>query len=345
MLLRMEMRWAERRGFKVELVEASAGGGGRHQVGHRSSRAARTPTGSSRAEKGVHRLVRISPFDAPVAPPHELRAGGGLAARGRGHRRRDRRAGPPDRHLPRVGRRRPAREQDRLRGADHAPPERDRRAVPERALAVVEQGDRDGDAALEAARARGAASAARSSRRRRARRRTSAGARRSAPTCCSPTRWSRTTARTTRWATRSACSTATSTASCARSCCGARAAGATGPRASARRASARADRNTMRASSSRSRSRSPSLPIRTSTLISHTATPAPTKPAQLTVSPVAIRIAKPADDERERDAVADGDQRDLLMACLYPQYRRDNLPRDAGADRSARSPRTSARAT
>ena len=33
MVLRMEMRWAEKRGFKVELLEAARGGGG-HQVGH-----------------------------------------------------------------------------------------------------------------------------------------------------------------------------------------------------------------------------------------------------------------------------------------------------------------------
>ena len=48
-----------------------------------------------------------------------------------------------------------------------------------------------------------------------------AGARRSAPTCCTRTRWSRTTARTSRWATPSGCWTATSTASCGRSCCAA----------------------------------------------------------------------------------------------------------------------------
>ena len=34
MLLRTEMRWADRRGMKTELKEASRGGGGGHQVGH-----------------------------------------------------------------------------------------------------------------------------------------------------------------------------------------------------------------------------------------------------------------------------------------------------------------------
>src|SRR5918999_765464 len=74
-------------------------------------------------------------------------------AGGRGGRRdRDRRGRPAGRHLPRVGRRRPARQQDRLGGADHAQAERDRRAVPERALAVVQPCDRDGDAAGQARR-------------------------------------------------------------------------------------------------------------------------------------------------------------------------------------------------
>jgi peptide chain release factor 2 len=63
MLLRMEMRWAERRGFKVELVEASPG----EEAGIKSATfIARGDNayGLFSAEKGVHRLVRISPFDA-----------------------------------------------------------------------------------------------------------------------------------------------------------------------------------------------------------------------------------------------------------------------------------------
>jgi peptide chain release factor 2 len=63
MLLRMEMRWAERRGMKVELKEASPG----EEAGIKSaSFIARggNAYGLFSAEKGVHRLVRISPFDA-----------------------------------------------------------------------------------------------------------------------------------------------------------------------------------------------------------------------------------------------------------------------------------------
>ncbi len=63
MLLRMEMRWAERRGFKVELLEASPG----EEAGIKSATfrvSGENAYGLYAAEKGVHRLVRISPFDA-----------------------------------------------------------------------------------------------------------------------------------------------------------------------------------------------------------------------------------------------------------------------------------------
>jgi peptide chain release factor 2 len=63
MLLRMEMRWAERRGFKVELVEASPG----EETGIKSATFiahGEDAYGLFSAEKGVHRLVRISPFDS-----------------------------------------------------------------------------------------------------------------------------------------------------------------------------------------------------------------------------------------------------------------------------------------
>jgi peptide chain release factor 2 len=62
-LLRMEMRWAERRGFRVELKEASPG----EEAGIKSATfvaRGENAYGLFSAEKGVHRLVRISPFDA-----------------------------------------------------------------------------------------------------------------------------------------------------------------------------------------------------------------------------------------------------------------------------------------
>jgi peptide chain release factor 2 len=63
MLLRMLMRWAERRGMKVELKEASAG----EEAGIKSASfiaRGENAYGLFSAEKGVHRLVRISPYDA-----------------------------------------------------------------------------------------------------------------------------------------------------------------------------------------------------------------------------------------------------------------------------------------
>jgi peptide chain release factor 2 len=63
MVLRMEMRWAEKRGFRVELLEASPG----EEAGIKSATfrvSGENAYGLFSAEKGVHRLVRLSPFDA-----------------------------------------------------------------------------------------------------------------------------------------------------------------------------------------------------------------------------------------------------------------------------------------
>ena len=63
MVLRMQMRWAERRGFDVELLEASPG----EEAGIKSATfraAGENAYGLYAAEKGVHRLVRLSPFDS-----------------------------------------------------------------------------------------------------------------------------------------------------------------------------------------------------------------------------------------------------------------------------------------
>jgi peptide chain release factor 2 len=63
MLLRMYLRWAERRGFEVEMAEASEG----EEAGLKSATflvRGENAYGLFRAERGVHRLVRISPFDA-----------------------------------------------------------------------------------------------------------------------------------------------------------------------------------------------------------------------------------------------------------------------------------------
>ena len=86
MLLRMYLRWAERRGFEVEMKEASRGRGGGAQVGdlHRPRRERLRPVRrrARRPPAGPDLAVR-----RPVAPPHQLRPGRRRAAgrrRGRG---------------------------------------------------------------------------------------------------------------------------------------------------------------------------------------------------------------------------------------------------------------------
>ena len=63
MMLRMYLRWAERRGFAVEVDEVTSGG----EAGILSATftvRGRHAYGLLTAERGVHRLVRMSPFDS-----------------------------------------------------------------------------------------------------------------------------------------------------------------------------------------------------------------------------------------------------------------------------------------
>jgi len=63
MLLRMFLRWAERRGFTTEILDTTEG----EEAGIKSVTIAvggRYAFGYLRSEKGVHRLVRLSPFDS-----------------------------------------------------------------------------------------------------------------------------------------------------------------------------------------------------------------------------------------------------------------------------------------
>jgi peptide chain release factor 2 len=63
MLMRMYMRWAEQHGYKVQFIEESEG----EQAGIKSATlqiSGPNAYGWLKTESGVHRLVRISPFDA-----------------------------------------------------------------------------------------------------------------------------------------------------------------------------------------------------------------------------------------------------------------------------------------
>jgi peptide chain release factor 2 len=66
MLLRMYLRWAERRGYKTEVLDKSPG----EEAGIKSAIvevSGSYATGYLKSEHGVHRLIRLSPFDADHA--------------------------------------------------------------------------------------------------------------------------------------------------------------------------------------------------------------------------------------------------------------------------------------
>ncbi len=66
MLLRMYLRWAERRGYKAEILDVSPG----EEAGIKSAVVGVSgdyACGYLKSEHGVHRLVRLSPFDADHA--------------------------------------------------------------------------------------------------------------------------------------------------------------------------------------------------------------------------------------------------------------------------------------
>ena len=66
MLLRMYLRWAERRGYKAEILDVSPG----EEAGIKSAVVGVSgdyACGYLKSEHGVHRLVRLSPFDADYA--------------------------------------------------------------------------------------------------------------------------------------------------------------------------------------------------------------------------------------------------------------------------------------
>ena len=132
----------------------------------------------------------------------------------RRHRDRARLGRDPGRHLPQPGRRRPARQQDRLGRPADPPADRDRRPEPERAVARPRTRRRRSRSSRRACSSGRSRSRRPSSGRSRASTSRPAGATRSGATSSTPTRWSRTSGPATRRATRRPSSTATSTRSC-----------------------------------------------------------------------------------------------------------------------------------
>ena len=188
MLLRMYVRWGERRKFDVEVLEETAG----DEAGIKSATImvkGLNAHGWLKTESGVHRLVRISPFDANARRHTSFASVWVYPVVDDRIQIDDQRSRLPHRHLPRLGRRRPARQQDRIGGAHHPYPDRHRRRLPDGALAAQEPRHRLEHAARPPLRARAGAARKPRSPPTPPRRPTSAGATRSAPTCCSPIRW------------------------------------------------------------------------------------------------------------------------------------------------------------
>ena len=147
MLARMYMRWAEERDYKVSLIEQSAG----EEAGIKSATLqikGENAYGWLKTESGVHRLVRISPYDSN-ARRHTCFASVWVYPGGR-REHRDRHQGErlPHRHLSRLRRRRPARQHHRLGGAHHAPAHQHRGGEPAGALADQEPRHRLGHAEI-----------------------------------------------------------------------------------------------------------------------------------------------------------------------------------------------------
>ena len=149
----------------------------------------RNAYGWLKTENGVHRLVRISPFDSN-ARRHTSFASVNVYPVIDDRIKVDIKEADVRVDTMRAQRRRrPARQQDRIRDPAHPYPDQHRGLLPERPLAAPQPRAGLGHAARAALRS-GIEEARRAGRRSiRPPRPTSAGATRSAPMCCSPTRW------------------------------------------------------------------------------------------------------------------------------------------------------------
>ena len=143
-LLRMYLRYAERSGWKTEILDATESElGGYKDVTRRGEGQGHAGAGEAlgAAEVRGRRAPRAAGAGDRVAGPHpHLRGRRARAARGRGGRGRDRPERPPHRRLPLVRPRRPERQHHRLGRAHHPPADRHRRSLPEREEPAAEQG-------------------------------------------------------------------------------------------------------------------------------------------------------------------------------------------------------------
>ena len=122
-LLRMYTRYAERKGWKAEVLSSSETGNGRLQGSDPAGDRARARYGALKYESGVHRVQRVPETEAS-GRIHTSAAYRRRAARSRGSRHRHRRQRPARRRLPLQRAGRAGCQHDRLRGAHHPPAHR-----------------------------------------------------------------------------------------------------------------------------------------------------------------------------------------------------------------------------
>ena len=188
MLLRMYLRWAEREGFQTVITDRLEGeGAGIKSVTFEVN--GENAYGLLQSEIGVHRLVRISPFDAN-ARRHTSFASVFVYPQVDDEIKIDIKLDDLRIDTFRSSRRRrPARQHDGFGRAHHALPHRHRGAVPERALAAQEPRQRDEAAARPPLRVRAGKEARGSRARPKIPSSRSTSAARSATTCWRPTGW------------------------------------------------------------------------------------------------------------------------------------------------------------
>lgn len=140
-LLRMYQRYADLHGWKVEIMEANETelGGFKEVV---AAVKGENVFARLKYESGVHRVQRVPGNRSGWAHSH-LGGNGCRAARSRGGGHQDRGQGPAHRCVPRLGRRRSARQHDRQCRAHHPCADRHCRRAAGRTLSAQESGQGD----------------------------------------------------------------------------------------------------------------------------------------------------------------------------------------------------------
>ena len=152
-LLRMYQRYAERHGWKTEIIDSTVTGLGGVKDATVAVKAGRGGTGAwsrLKYEGGVHRVQRV-PVTESQGRIHTSAAGVLVTPEADPVEVQDQRQRPEGRRLPVLGPRRPVGQHDRLGGADHPPADRHRGLLPEREEPAAEQGAGAARAALAAA--------------------------------------------------------------------------------------------------------------------------------------------------------------------------------------------------